>query len=91
MTHYHAVMNFFGEEFPASVEAETLEEAYEKLRENYPESTCVQLESPEDTEAREKRIYDAAVFDEDGYEEEPYWSLEGYDSLEDYEADMCLN
>lgn len=69
MIKFHAVMSFMGmEEFGVSVEAPTREAAYEKLAEEYPESSCVQLESPEDTAAREKRIYDAALLEEGEWE-----------------------
>jgi hypothetical protein len=42
------------------VEADTREEAYEQLREDYPESRCVQLESPEDT-ARRVRLMEERI------------------------------
>jgi hypothetical protein len=45
-------------EFGVDVTARTREEAYRKLSENYPESQCIQLESPADTRRREKRMYD---------------------------------
>ena len=57
---YHAVMldeTGVGE-FGVDVEAETKEEAQAILNEDYPESRCVQLESPEDTAVREKAQYD---------------------------------
>lgn len=58
MTTYHAVMlDEIGCEFPASVTASSRTEAYNILREDYPESRCVQLESPEDTHRREQRMY----------------------------------
>lgn len=61
MAHFHAVMtDETGCEFGASVTAASRDEAYEMLEENYPESRCVQLESPEDTAAREYRTYAAA-------------------------------
>lgn len=59
MTLYHAVMiDETGCEFGAEIEAETKAEASDQLRENYPESRIDQLESPADSAAREKRIYD---------------------------------
>jgi hypothetical protein len=64
-------------EFGVGVEADTREEAYEQLREDYPESRCVQLESPEDTAAREKRIYEQAMRE--------YDNPGGY--YDDYEGD----
>lgn len=71
MTQFHAVLlDETRCEFGADVTANTREEAYEKLRENYPESQVVQLESPEDTRAREQSIYDHVArggdWDEDG-------------------------
>lgn len=68
MIQFHAVMlDETGCEFGAEVTAETRSEAYDKLRENYPESQCVQLESPEDTMRREQAIYArvCAEYDED--------------------------
>ena len=66
--HYHAVLiDETGCEFGADVEATSREEAYDKLREDYPESRVDQLESPADTAAREARIYAAvcAEYDDD--------------------------
>lgn len=97
MTYYHAV--FLGEdgmEFGAGTHADSKEEAYDTLSENYPESRIVQLESPEDTAAREARIYAQALCDEwDDEIDEDFvpvdWESLGYDSEEDYLADNCLN
>ena len=59
MTHFHAVLlDETGCEFGAGHDCETREEAYDYFREAYPESRVVQLESPEDTQRREKAIYD---------------------------------
>jgi hypothetical protein len=71
MINFHAVMQGEdGMEFGASTTANTREEAYEQIMENYPESRIVQLESPADTQDREARTYDlirrGADFDEDG-------------------------
>lgn len=58
MTRYHAVMlDETRCEFGVSIEASNRSQAYEKLREDYPESRCIQLESPEDTREREQRMY----------------------------------
>ncbi len=66
MTHYHAVMmDETGQEFGVDIEASSRENAYHTLQIDYPESQCVQLESPQDTCAREHRIYTAAVLDYD--------------------------
>jgi hypothetical protein len=57
---YHAVMlDECGDEFGASVVAQSRESARAKLLENYPECRgIVQLESPADTRRREKAMYD---------------------------------
>lgn len=58
MTTFHAVMlDETGCEFGVSVTAKSRGDAYAKLEENYPESRCVQLESPADTRKREDRLY----------------------------------
>lgn len=58
MTKYHAVMEDETRcEFGVSVTAHSREAALNKLRQNYPESRCVQLESPTDTRRREERMY----------------------------------
>ncbi len=59
MTEYWAVMlDETGCEFGTGVKARNKSEAYEILREDYPESQCVQLESPEDTARREQEMYE---------------------------------
>lgn len=45
-----------GCEFSAVIEAEDKGNAWEIAKEDYPESRCVQLESPEDTAEREARM-----------------------------------
>jgi hypothetical protein len=68
MIHFHAVMlDETGCEFGAGVDAESREEAYRLLREDYPESRCVQLESPEDTAERERAMYHAIADEESDY------------------------
>lgn len=57
MIKFHAVMlDETRCEFGADVEANSREEAYRLLEEDYPESTCIQLESPEDTKRRERAL-----------------------------------
>lgn len=57
MTNFHAVMiDETGCEFGASVTAKTRAAAFAKLREDYPESRCDQLESPTDSPRREARL-----------------------------------
>lgn len=54
MARYHAVLlDETGCEFGATVTADDRESARDQLREDYPESRVVQLESPEDAAARE--------------------------------------
>lgn len=61
---FHAVLiDETGCEFGATVVAPDRAAAWDKVREDYPESRCVQMESPEDTAAREHRIYMAALED----------------------------
>jgi hypothetical protein len=75
---FHAVfLDETGCEFGATIIAANKADAYETAREQYPESRCVQMESPEDTAAREKRIYDQCLmeegewdFDEDDLDDE---------------------
>lgn len=67
MTQYHAVMlDETRCEFGVSVTARSRAEAYEKLAEDYPESKCVQLESPADRRAREQDLYDRLEREENG-------------------------
>jgi hypothetical protein len=73
MTDFWAVLlDETGCEFGAGVKARTRPQAYEKLRENYPESRVVQLESPADRRERERqleiwaeRCYNGEAFDDD--------------------------
>jgi hypothetical protein len=58
MTRYWGV--FLDEtrcEFGAPIEAETKEEAWRIAKEDYPESKCVQLESPQESAEREAETY----------------------------------
>jgi hypothetical protein len=88
MIRFHAV--FIDEtghgEFGATIEAETRAEAWELAREDYPESRCVQLESPEDTAKREAAMYNdisrGIYRNEDGSIE---FQEPGYDDYEDEE------
>ena len=75
MTRYWGV--FLDEtrcEFGAPIEAENKAEAWRIAKEDYPESKCVQLESPEETAEREAETYRrvSEEMDEDGgyYDEE---------------------
>lgn len=71
MIEFHAVMvDETGCEFGATIRAASRNEAWDKAREDYPESRCVQLESPEDTAKREKRTYDFVAEFDDWEEEE---------------------
>lgn len=93
MTKFHAVMlDETRCEFGVSVEAESRADAYEQLQEDYPESRCVQLESPADTAEREAAmLYDidhGIERDDDGriVYQEPGYDDEYEDEDEDYEA-----
>jgi hypothetical protein len=70
MTHlipYHAVMSDYpGHEFGVTVNATSKAEAYDALSENYPESRCLQLESPDESDARENAIWERAARELDG-------------------------
>ncbi len=75
MINFHAViLDECGHETGVSVRAANREEAYDMVRENYPESNCVQLESPEDTQKREAAIYASvsAEYDDGEYYDEDY-------------------
>lgn len=64
---FHAVMlDETRCEFGVTFEAESRRAAYEYLEENYEESRCVQLESPQDTAERERRIWERAEREEQG-------------------------
>jgi hypothetical protein len=73
-----------GCEFGAAIHAHNMEEAWELARDDYPESRCVQLESPEDTAAREQRLYASIAAEVDGYWEE-------YDQEDLFEDDDDLD
>lgn len=69
MIQFHAVLlDETGCEFGADIEASTHYEAEGLLRERYPESRVVQLESPEDTTAREAALYARISAEIDGVE-----------------------
>lgn len=58
MIKFHAVMaDECGGEFGVDIEAPSHNAAHDQLRENYPESRCVQLETREQAAAREDRLY----------------------------------
>ncbi len=58
MTRFHAVMiDETGCEFGVDIEAKTRADAFDALRDDYPESRCDQLESPEDTRDRESAMH----------------------------------
>lgn len=82
---FHAVMvDETGCEFGADVEAPDRETAYDRLREDYPESRVAQLESPEDTLRREMATYEVVRREIDGDDD---WE-EDWD--EDDLAEACL-
>jgi len=58
MIKFHAVMiDETGCEFGVDIEATSRDQALDILREDYPESQCDQLESPEDTRELEGRMH----------------------------------
>jgi hypothetical protein len=58
LTRYHAVMlDETGCEFGADVTTTSRTKAYEVLKELYPESRLLQLESPANVRRREDRLY----------------------------------
>jgi hypothetical protein len=57
-------------EFGATIEAKSKAEAWEKAKEDYPESRCIQLESPEESAAREHETYMQVSRELDG---DDYW------------------
>lgn len=80
-TYFHAVfVDETGCEFGAGCYAVSRGEALSILRERYPESRIVQLESPEDTQAREEQIRASVWEDEYGYHwEDDEWPEEPED------------
>ena len=58
MTKFHAIMiGECGEEFGVTVEATSHDAAWDQLDEDYPESSCIQLLSCDEQNARERDIY----------------------------------
>lgn len=58
MIKFHAVMiDETGCEFGVDLEADSREEAYDQLEENYPESNVAQLESEAESSKREADMY----------------------------------
>lgn len=56
---FHAVMlDETRCEFGVDLEADSREDAYEKLDEDYPESSCVQLETYAEADERERRMHE---------------------------------
>jgi len=59
MITFHAVLvDETGCEFGVDIDAKNASEAYDELRDDYPESNVVQVESMADTAAREYATYD---------------------------------
>lgn len=69
MIQYHAVMkDETGCEFGVTFKALDKDHAHEILRDDYPESRCVQLEDEDDTEAREEAMWNRVRREEeDGF------------------------
>lgn len=71
MTKFHAVMtDECGGEFGVTIQAADRNAAYDQLREDYPESSVAQLESPQDTRDREAAIYARVSGDDYDYGED---------------------
>ena len=79
MTQYHAVLlDETGCEFGHTFEASSREEAWDEINDMFPESRCVQLESPEDTRKREDRIQRQIQMEMDGDVPPGYFDREGW-------------
>lgn len=74
-------------EFGVGIEANSKAEAYAILEEDYPESRCVQLESPEDTRERERRMM-IEIEREMGYDVDGDCDEEEYPDEVDREDDV---
>lgn len=74
MKHFHAVMiDECGQEFGASVEAESRSDAAHKLQDMYPENRgCVQLESNKDARDREAAMMRRLEDEQDGIFQEDW-------------------
>lgn len=89
MINFHAVLvDETGCEFGADMSAPSRDIALDMLRDMYPESRVVQLESPEDTRQREHRLYmELEAEDWDGEEDEDFededWDGDGEEDWED--------
>jgi hypothetical protein len=93
MINFHAVMiDECGGEFGADIRATDRMDAELRLREMYPESRVDQLESPEDTRAREARIYADVLagvdYDDEGRPFYPHGDPD-WDAEMDDECDLC--
>ena len=92
MPYYHAVMiDETGCEFGAGENARDKHHAAEVFKYNYPESRVVQIESAEDTAAREALIYADALaginYDDDGRPIYPPGYEDDYEDEDDYYED----
>lgn len=71
MTQYHAVLlDETGCEFGHTFYADSREEAWTKVRSDFPESRCVQIEDPRDTVERQSAIYQRLqrIYDRDEWD-----------------------
>ena len=72
MTPYHAVLlDETGCEFGHSFAARSRGAAWNYVKEQFPESRCVQLEDPTDTAERENAMYQRMAREIDGSDD--YW------------------
>lgn len=73
MCQYHAVMlDECGDEFGVTLQASSAGDARAQLREDYPESRCVQLENRRDTQRREQRMHAQLQWEIDN-DMDAYW------------------
>lgn len=72
MTQYHAVLlDETGCEFGHTFHANSRTEAWDHVKEQFPESRCIQLEDPSDTADREQAVYERMAREIDGSDD--YW------------------
>lgn len=88
MIRYHAVMlDETRCEFGVDIDATDRQTAMEELADQYPESRCIQLEDPHDTEKRVSTMEDlirrGADFDEDGRPFFPHGDEDDDEDVED--------
>jgi hypothetical protein len=77
MTQYHAVMlDETGCEFGHTFNATCREAAWAYVKEEFPESRCVQLEDPDDSRRREAETYRRACLDYGDGMASSFWDMD---------------